>query len=344
MYVRKLSRKTTLLLFAGFLAAAPYHFSASSSRGDDARPAYVVLRNGQVVSGDVRQTPEGYSVTVPEGEIRVRASEVECATTTLADAYERLRAGATVGLTSEHLRLAQWCIRQGLEDQARRELADAAALTPQHPMIEMLRRRLEVELRPSPGEVHPEPVPPKAPASVVGPSQEELEKLARSLPPRVLESFSQTVQPLLANQCATGACHGATGASSLKFFRTSVDRPINRRQTLQNLNTALKMVDRQNPSASKLLTTPLAPHGTARTAVLGARDSLAYRRLAEWVFSAAAQSAPHAAVAAREPPAAAPAKPASASSTPAAKPEKPPTVHDPFDPEAFNRRFFGQRE
>lgn len=65
---------------------------------------------------------------------------------------------------------------------------------------------------------------------------------ATDLPPPVVASFTRTVQPLVLNKCAAGACHG--GADRPAPALTRIDLPANatRTTTLANLRAFLDVV------------------------------------------------------------------------------------------------------
>jgi hypothetical protein len=241
-----------------------------------ARPGVVLLHSGEVLEGRISETPEYFRITLPNGEIRVRKTEVDCCCADLHEAYQRLRAG-TSNDANEHLRLAQWCLRQGLLDVAAQEVDTAATLNPQHPMIEPLRRRLEMSNQRS--QASAGPARPGNPYTLA----EELDRMLRTLPPGSIEYFTQRVQPLLMNNCTTSSCHGPQSETAFRLFRIPSDRPASRRLTQRNLYTALQWIDRENPAASKLLTVPLAPHGTAKTPMFADVQAAQFRLLAEWV-------------------------------------------------------------
>lgn len=65
---------------------------------------------------------------------------------------------------------------------------------------------------------------------------------AADLPPEVVASFTQRVQPLLLNRCATGACHGASDAPALRLRRGIGSAPPDRSHTRANLASFLAAV------------------------------------------------------------------------------------------------------
>ncbi len=54
--------------------------------------------------------------------------------------------------------------------------------------------------------------------------------------------------------------------------------------TQRNIYAVLRYVDRDNPLASRILTVPIAPHGTVKTAVFTEHQAMQYKRLVEWVL------------------------------------------------------------
>ena len=92
----------------------------------------------------------------------------------------------------------QWCLNHKLFDHAAAELADAAAVEPEHPMIGLLRRELDSALAPPPNGAADKNAREEAKLN------EELDRLVRGLPPKAVEHFTQSVQPLLVNSCGPG--------------------------------------------------------------------------------------------------------------------------------------------
>src|SRR4051812_8229843 len=97
----------------------------ASLRADDAALApqdgLLLLRTGGVVSGRITRAGDRYYVAVPDGEIRLKASEVDLVCRDLEDGYSRKRAAAVGHGAEGHLDLCQWCLREGLLDHAKQE-------------------------------------------------------------------------------------------------------------------------------------------------------------------------------------------------------------------------------
>jgi hypothetical protein len=371
------------LLIAGVAAlAAVAALTAAEEFGHGPAPqeGVVLLRNGEAIEGKISRVGELYYVAVARGEIRVKAAEVEFCCPSLEEGYREKRAAIQSGDVHAHLRLAEWCLRHNLLGPAGRELSAALEADPHHPMIGLLERRLQMAVEPPPQRLPSKPI-------TQAPSFEELDRLVRSMPPGSVETFTQTIQPLLLNHCGAAGCHGPQSHSEFRLLRIPLGRPPTRRLTQRNLQAVLAWVDREDPAASRLLTVPIRPHGTARKAIFSGGQAGQYKRMVDWVCLLSKRpgagvplpsqghvdALPNGRVASTEKPPvhAMPAEPpASQSSPPKARgasdrqpatgsdsgSQEPavqgPSVQrgaplpifvpvDPFDPEIFNRRFFG---
>jgi hypothetical protein len=238
----------------------------------------LLLHNGQALEGRISRSDDVYRVVLPNGEIRVKPSDVELLCNDFEEAYQRKRAAIPLGSLRDHLDLAQWCQQHKLYNHASAELADAATIAPDNPMVGFLQRRLRITLE-------PQPERPKA-ETAADDSQpnDELDRMIRGLPQKAVENFTQSVQPLLMNNCTASGCHGPQSQSGLRLQRTALDQPAGRRMTQRNIYTVLRYVDRENPLASRILTVPIAPHGTVKTAVFTEHQVMQYKRLVEWVL------------------------------------------------------------
>ena len=245
-------------------------------------PGVVVLRNGQVISGQISRVGDFYYLTVPEGEIRLKAAEVEVACRDLEEGFQRKRT-ALIDNATEHLRLAQWCQKQGLLAHADEEIAEAKRLDPKHAMIPMLEQRQRLAL---------EPPPTMDTATVVdrGVAQEELDRMVRQLPPGAAETFTQTIQPMLVNNCLTAGCHSPQAETKFHLLRTPYGQPAGRRLTQRNLYEALKWLDAERPEASPLIKAATTAHGGMKTPAFSEHQVSQQQRLTDWARLAGQRS------------------------------------------------------
>ncbi|MBN2578207.1 MAG: hypothetical protein JXB10_04380 [Pirellulales bacterium] len=316
---------------------------------------FLILRNGQVFEGQIDKQGNDYFVRLHNGRIRVQATDVEFVCQNLAEAYQRMKAVAQGGNLQNHLQLAQWCQRQGLKAQAAEELAVAEAIAPQHPLVLLFKRKLTT------------PAPPAAKkpssAAAVLPSDGELDRLVRSLPPKTVEIYTRSVQPLLLNNCTAGGCHGPQSAAKLRLLRAPQGQMASRRLTQRNLYAVLQYIDQKNPAESPLLKVPAGPHGKLKTPIFNEHQTNQYRKIVDWAmhFNPSASPSPPAEVPASEVLPASHEEPVSEADPPAPEGAAPPllappsspklqrgaaeppafTPQDEFDPEIFNRRHFG---
>jgi len=269
----------------------------------------VVLRNGNVLEGQVDELPGTYRVITATSEIRLAAREVERLAPTLISAYDAKRAEVRKKSASDHLQLASWCVRQELWPQAARELNDAGSIDGDHPLLPVIDRRLQVAVRAAQRASERLPTMTTQQEDAVAQQRAEelaeLEALAASLPAGSLESFARQVQPILVNGCAAASCHGTqegthehgsaanvAQAGAFRLNRDSLRGVGTRESTLRNLQAAWQAIDHENPIYSSLLMQPAVPHGgLARPVFAGNRERL-HETLTEWVVNASAVPQP----------------------------------------------------
>lgn len=151
------------------------------------------------------------------------------------------------------------------------------------------------------------------------------------------KAFTTMIQPILMNQCAS--CHAKPGAGNwlLKTVRLgTVDLEASR----LNLLETFLLLDRAQPSSSKLVHYALTAHGGRKQPAFAKRDHPAVVRLECWAHGMALpegspipDEVPKTLV---PPPAIFIAKPVAPA--PATPPTAPKPPDDPFDPAPFNRR------
>ncbi len=241
----------------------------------------LLLRNGEILQGRITRSGDRYEVRVPGGEIYVKAAEVQKECQDLKEVYQHKAALIQQDRALDHMELAQWCIKVGLLEHAARELTQAAAIEPKHPMLEILQRRLSAASTPLPQ------VDPSSRSTLAGPTAQELDRMVRGMPPKTVEIFAQTIQPMLVNNCAAAGCHGQSVTNGFRLLRTPSDSPPSRLLTQRNLHATLQWVDRDSPDASPLLTYATRAHGAARVPVFTDRQMQQFRQLRDWCYRVA---------------------------------------------------------
>jgi len=366
MQIRKIQAALVVLTF--FSPAVLLGDEGGSGASTPAGQAILVLRSGQTFEGRITKVEGGCIVDLTDGQIRIKKADIDLICRSLDDGYRQKRAAIQIGNVQHHLELAHWCLRHQLWGHAAAELADATVADPGNPAIAAMQHRLKMAVEPP-----PKPDPTAKPKS--GPTNEELDRLVRSLPHGTVEAFTQSVQPVLMNHCATAACHGPQSDTGLRLFRVQVGKTASRRVTQRNLYSVLSYIDRENPTASTLLTLPTGPHGTAKHAIFNEHQVVQYKRLVDWTCQLVEQPLPEtpASVKPSEPvqhagftpintppnvlsqeatqaqplPAAENSKKIKRGADPAAlkavMPSSGDPSADPFDPEDFNRRYASEK-
>jgi hypothetical protein len=326
----------------------------------------LVLTNESTLVGQVDRDGAEYRIRSRNGETLIPASRVARVCPDLPAALVFLRSRANLQDPDERVRLARWCWGQGLRAEAIAELKSAQTLQPRSPLIAGLLKAYSsgdavVPAQPSAKVPEPRPsivstTPPIASGDRIAISQEHL------------AAFTRRVQPLLFNTCATASCHGDPQAT---FRVAGSASSINFALTDQNLQQALRFIDRQQPERSRLLQKAAEPHGRSLKIPLPL-ESPGYKNLESWVFQIAPPSTKPQTI---EPPQPMPmvgmppaaispmmplqgVKPESTgkpslpggnglrmgtivsaplSNDPPTKPTPPSMPKDPFDPEIFNR-------
>jgi hypothetical protein len=247
----------------------------------------LVLNNGHVLEGQISSVGDYFIVTLgQQGEVRLKATSVEMICPTLEDAYYRKRDNLPPVDIAAHLQLADWCLQQNLLPRAADQLLAVHALDPRHPRLAKLERRLLNLARPTTKAAEP--------TSAIGGEEPTLEESpeTESLADASVEEFTENVQPVLLNRCATNACHGLRSGQSFQLIRPARGQSLAPRQTHQNLRSALDLVDREQPDRSPLLTVPQRPHGGQEEPVFGPQEADQVLQLQVWVKTLTAAHEP----------------------------------------------------
>ena len=266
-------------------------------------PTVLLLSSGKVLRGTIEKAEAGYVVKQRIGPIPVARHDVEGTFPTIEEAYRYLRDRLPKGDPDEHLKLARWCIEQGLKAEARAQLGSVLALTEDHPqaraMIAMLGAdaqrtalrdpgvvRTSVEATADdpgkPAELDPDVLPRKSKRiQPLGPPV--IFDLPPALAVRRYQEFLERVHPELQLRCA--GCHNERSESKYQLLQARTPRARKDPLLLRaNLDATLRLVDPANPARSELLTSAIMPHGKVNQPVLGGPNHPAYRALAHWVY------------------------------------------------------------
>jgi hypothetical protein len=236
----------------------------------------LVLRNGRVLIGRANIVGSLYEITVGEqGQARVPVSDVEMACATLDEAYFRKRENVRADDLHGHFSLADWCLRNGLPSRAADQLLVVYCIAPKHPQLISTERRLVSMESPHAS------LTPVAPEVLTASDPDEV-GAAPVLPEGAMGYFTQRIQPMLLNRCASNACHGQRSTQQFQLIRPTRGQPMSHRMTQRNLLQAMSFVDRTRPEQSRLLIAPGSPHGKQQAPVFSERDAVQYQQLVAW--------------------------------------------------------------
>lgn len=213
----------------------------------------LLLHNGKVVSGMVKQSASGYVVIKPEGQMILPFEHVRLEADDLEDAYLQQRNALPDHSAAAHCELARWCLTYGLKDQAQRELQEAIRREPGSVIAKNMLQRLSDQLL----STNDLPILKERNGrySMLGDVKpvHTLEALG-GLPREAAGDFVSKVQPLLINRCATAGCHGPGSGQDFELHRAKVGKGNPKSLSERNLAAVLARIDRDHPLSSPLLT------------------------------------------------------------------------------------------
>ena len=267
-----------LAVWTAWLSLAP---TARTDEPSTPHNGVLVLRNGNVVAGQIAYSGDAYLVSLPgDGEIRLTAEHVKFECRDLEEAYDLQLAAMTPHDANSHLRLASWCLRQGLHSHASEQLRSARALDEDHPVLDRLQRQLELTQQP----VTTNGI---AAESSWQASKQALDNEIAELPHGTVEVYTGSVQPLLLNSCAATNCHGARSQTGFQLRRNPWRGGMTRPFTLRNLAVTLEYVNRKQAEKSRILKHARQPHGENTKGAHWQFDDQKFELLRDWVFRAA---------------------------------------------------------
>lgn len=243
----------------------------------------LVLKNEYTIEGDIERVGDSYCVRKKLGEQWVPAERALALVASLPDAYIYLRGRINLDDPDERLRLAHWCLKTKLQEQALAELQAAANLRPDHAETRRLLRYWQQEAAthvPTSSKETKEPVPAQ-PTADSPPIEVTTDSLGL---------FATRVQPILMNTCAR--CHATGRGGNFRLTQVFEDTISNRRSLERNLASVLAEVNVYQPEASRLLIKAVSDHAHTGQAPLRDRQAAPYRTLESWVKRTVADN-PH---------------------------------------------------
>jgi hypothetical protein len=242
---------------------------------------FVALFDGRVISGKVMAAPGGYLLK------RKGASDemiphflVQTASDSLTGCYENLRDANRTPRPDDHLKLADWCLRQKLIDEARTEVVSALKLDPNRREARDLLVRIEEFTNPKPRNQESEAAPLRTAEGFLQSGIQTTEGLS----PAATSLYVRRVQPILTSKCGNAACHGGTSGGQFHLTHVRRSSTSTRTSTLENLREVLSFVDQGDAAKTRLLTALDTPaHANVFSGSAGAAQQASLR---EWLQTA----------------------------------------------------------
>lgn len=247
-------------LFSGCCLLAITLFGRPIVRAEDdavqTKPAsaerVLLLQNGKVIKGVLRQTTTGYHVNVPGGQLVLPFDQVRFDADDLEDAYRQQRDALPERPVAAHIDLARWCVTNGLPDQACKELREVLRIEPESTVAKTLLQRINDQLLAT--KELPAVAVRNGQYSMLGdPKLGVTPETLGGLPREAALDFVSKIQPLLVNRCATSGCHGPGSGKSFELQRTKLGKAPPKAHSERNLAAVLDRIDREQPQNSPLL-------------------------------------------------------------------------------------------
>jgi hypothetical protein len=258
---------------------------------DEAAPKgpLLVLKNGNLIFGDIEETGDYYQVTSGKAgkrvEMRFHRNQVEMLCETVTEAFQRRQPAARKGGPENWLKFIAWCIRYRMFEHAKGELEAFSEAHPKSRRVAEMQKQIDFQQsEPEKPEVGPSssllPVEKPLPEEFTG-------QRVREIPEETMEVFNRTVQPLLVRSCASVRCHGGESKNFLLTY-SSMSKGFSSQATQRNLRATLAHINFRDPEASPLLNMAIEAHGgSTKAPIVDARDKQ-FHVLASWIERLAA--------------------------------------------------------
>ena len=210
------------------------------------------------------------------------------------------------------MKLAQWCLSQGLNAEATAQLQAVVALNPGHAKAKAMLQNLALSAQraaPSDPEVSRTGATAAAPDRPEELNSDVLAQIRRDqgqvrpappvifdLPPalavRRFQEFAWFVHPELQRRCAQ--CHNERSDRQFQLVEAKSRRDLsNHLLVTTNLDATLRLIDPDNPAKSDVLVSSVMPHGPSGRPILSGPNDPSYQRLATWINGLKGPQKPH---------------------------------------------------
>jgi hypothetical protein len=268
---------------------------ADEQRAENARQSLhsrvIVMADGQVIQGQITPRPDGYDIALPVGRMFVPSERIRFEAANMDDAYLKMRDSYSELLPETHIGIARWCITHKLWSFARRELLDAIHLDPHREDASRLLQYVErLSGNSTTNRTGSQPAVTVMPSTAAAGRSGVKRFSLGGLSSQSAQTFVRNIQPLLANKCGNGACHGPSRNS----FEFTVPRFGSTPAIAErNLAAVMHLVSSDRPLESRLLVVGASQHGPMEAPVFRGRTGARQLQvLRKWVHAVSNELSP----------------------------------------------------
>lgn len=259
----------------------------ASVGGISGQGAVVLLTTGGVLEGTVSLQGDRCVVASDAvGETTVPTVAVALIAADLSECYRRLDSRVASGDAEARVRLAWWCLDNGLVAEAQRELAQATTIDGDLGDLPKLRAAVAAKTDTA-ATVLPTTLIAGEPPAARGPAAPATAPEGRA----DLTVFRRDAEPVLLKNCSTSRCHGSRTRDGFRLLGVpDLARGPTRLQSQANLRATAAWLDDEAPDQSRLLTEALRPHAPGVSDRPLAPNDDEFAVLRSWVFRSVGHS------------------------------------------------------
>jgi hypothetical protein len=259
--------------------------------------SYVMLMNGSIFHGVVRPTGDRLEIRLGTGSsIQIDNKQVAFIAPSKRALYDLQVASTRQWGTGEHWHLTEWCIQQGLLDEAIFHFKQLSQIAEPTNKLKQLEHKLkeailsseqvkallasqQKQATPSQGRIQDAGPQSLEQGGAPNLSQSNMAaqgvvlasatqtpdlntvspELALGIPSYVKKAFQSNISPLLVRRCGQAGCHGIPGKSVFHIQQAAGEQAAE--IAAENLENVLRYINVQSPAESALIRYALKEHG-----------------------------------------------------------------------------------
>jgi len=242
------------------------------------------LKNDSVVQGNLQFSGDVCHVTGPFGETGLKQEQVAFIGHTLLEVYQ-FRKNRTPKNSEAFVDLANWCLQNGLDNEAAGEFDCAVLWAKSQEEADAVRRQKAA--------VMPLIAQKQAATGMMrsvtqdDPESGRLREWGRRIPASTFRQFQKEVLPVLSRNCSGVACHGGDSLNKFRLAQNGHETDLEADLfVIRNLQAVLPYLNADSPLDSPLIRVPILPHGQTKQ-IFTQRNLKQYKKLYDWSLGTA---------------------------------------------------------